>query len=206
MARSRTSALSVAVALGCTAVAYNLSAAFVGFSPQLRGGPAVARGVGTDYLVRNGPKDADPPAVDTSKAAGATVDIEFKKRPFGIARYVPGAGGKGAVVRDVTQKSRYPGDPQGQAFVAGVQPDWVLKSVNGQDVSGMDFFVIMQMLDDEVMDPVTAMSLNLKASGVKTDLRNDGAERTQGEKFAITSDLDKVAVVDMPAKLVYQQM
>ncbi|CAE8620691.1 unnamed protein product [Polarella glacialis] len=206
MARSRTSALSVAVALGCTAVAYNLSAAFVGSSPQLRGGPAVARGVGTDYLVRNGPKDADPPAVDTSKAAGATVDIEFKKRPFGIARYVPGANGKGAIVRDVTQKSRYPGDPQGQAFVAGVQPDWVLKSVNGQDVSGMDFFVIMQMLDDEVMDPVTAMSLNLKASGVKTDLRNDGAERTQGEKFAITSDLDKVAVVDMPAKLVYQQM
>ncbi|CAE8738652.1 unnamed protein product [Polarella glacialis] len=121
MARSRTSALSVAVALGCTAVAYNLSAAFVGSSPQLRGGPAVARGVGTDYLVRNGPKDADPPAVDTSKAAGATVDIEFKKRPFGIARYVPGVGGKGAVVRDVTQKTRYPGDPQGQAFVAGVQ-------------------------------------------------------------------------------------
>ena len=59
--------------------------------------------------------------------------VVFKKRPFGIARYAPGATGTGAVVMEVTPKSRYPGDPQGQAFVSGVQPGWVVKAVNGQD-------------------------------------------------------------------------
>lgn len=164
----------------------------------------MARGVGTDYLLRNGPKDADPPLVDMSKASGPTVDVDFKKRPFGIARYAPGTDMKGAVVRDVTQKSRYPGDPQGQAFVAGVKPGWALKSVNGQDVSDMPFLSIMQMLDDEVLDPVAAMSLNLKASGVRTDLKNDGTQRKQGSEFAITSDLDDIKPVDMPVKLTFQ--
>merc|ERR1712014_568710 len=55
--------------------------------------------------------------------------------------------------QEVVPKSRYPGDPQGQAFVAGVKGGWVVKSINGQDVTGEDFGKIMDMLDDEVADP-----------------------------------------------------
>jgi len=146
--------------------------------------------VGTDYLLRNGPKDADPPLVDVSTAAGATHEIEYKKRPFGIARYAPGKDGKGAVVMTVTQQSRYPGDPQGQAFVANVQPGWVVKTVNGIDVTGMQLESIMEMLDDEVMDPRTALSLNLKASGVQS----------------IGMDKIEVEKVELPIKIVYQEM
>merc|ERR1711982_152698 len=65
---------------------------------------------------------------------GATSEITFKKRPFGILRYAPGKDGKDAMVMEIIPKSRYPGDPQGQAFAAGVQSGWVVKSINGEDV------------------------------------------------------------------------
>lgn len=164
MARS-TSLLSLAVvaALAVVACQLVLGAVFVG-APAAQGlrGQAIVRRVGTDYLLRNGPKDADGAPVDTA-AVPAGPSVEFKKRPFGIARYAPGVGGNGATVMDVTQKSRYPGDPQGQAFVAGVQAGWSVKTVNGQDVTGLAFGSIMEMLDDEVLDPVAALSLNVKA-------------------------------------------
>jgi len=163
MARS-TSLLSPALvaALAVVACRLVLGAVFVG-APAVRGlrGQAITRRVGTDYLLRNGPRDADGPPVDTA-AAPAGQSVEYKKRPFGIARYAPGVGGNGATVMEVTQKSRYPGDPQGQAFVAGVQPGWSVKTVNGQDVTGLPFGAIMEMLDDEVLDPVAALSLNVK--------------------------------------------
>eukprot|EP00439_Symbiodinium_sp_Y106_P049961 s466_g6.t1 len=107
-------------------------------------------------------EDADPPLMDPNTASGATHEIEFKKKPFGILRYAPGASGNGAVVREVKQESRYPGDPQGQAFVAGVQPGWVVASVNGQDAKNIKFEDLMEFMDDEVLDPVAALSLNLK--------------------------------------------
>eukprot|EP00972_Heterocapsa_arctica_P033908 4992820-Heterocapsa_arctica.AAC.1 len=75
----------------------------------------------------------------------------------------------------VTPKSRYPGDPQGQAFIAGVKAGWVVKSVNGQDVTGMPLESLMEMLDDEVLDPVAALSLNLKESGVNTAFSSTSA-------------------------------
>merc|ERR1711924_467969 len=83
--------------------------------------------------------------------------------------YAPGADGTGAVVREVKDGSRYPGDPQGQAFVAGVKPDWGVKSINGNPVAGATLESIMESLDDEVLDPVEALSLNLKEKGVSTD-------------------------------------
>merc|ERR1712139_351324 len=85
-------------------------------------------------------------------ATGATKEVTFKKRPFGILRYAPGQGMTDAMVMEIIPKSRYPGDPQGQAFAAGVQSGWVVKSINGQDVAGQPFAKIMDMLDDEVMD------------------------------------------------------
>ena len=69
-------------------------------------------------------------------------------------------------MRDVTQKSRYPGDPQGQAFLAGVKVGWVVSKVNGEDAKNMPFETLMEFMDDEVLDPVAALSLNLKEQGV----------------------------------------
>ena len=79
MARSRSVTGAVVTALGLAVVACQLGGAFVGSSPQLRRGSAVARPVGVDYLLRNGPKDADPPLSDPSSASGATHQIEYKK-------------------------------------------------------------------------------------------------------------------------------
>merc|ERR1711862_514313 len=83
---------------------------------------------------------------------GATAEVTFKKRPFGILRYAPGKDGKDAMVMEIIPKSRYPGDPQGQAFAAGVQSGWVVKSINGEDVVSADFGTIMDIMDDEIMD------------------------------------------------------
>merc|ERR1711972_672605 len=60
---------------------------------------------------------------------------------------------KGAMVMEVIPTSRYPGDPQGQAFSAGVKGGSVVKGINGMDVTNEDFFKIMDLLDDEVADP-----------------------------------------------------
>merc|ERR1719458_1533020 len=52
----------------------------------------------------------------------------------------------------MSPRAHDPGYPQGQAFAAGVQSGWVVKSVNGEDVTGQSFAKIMDILDDEVMD------------------------------------------------------
>merc|ERR1711941_85363 len=103
----------------------------------------------------------------SAAATGPTHDVEYKKRPFGILRYQPGQGGKGAMAMEVIPTSRYPGDPQGQAFLAGVKGGWVVKSVGGQDVLNEDFGKIMDLLDDEVADPRFSKStaLALEAQG-----------------------------------------
>eukprot|EP00931_Biecheleriopsis_adriatica_P084970 TRINITY_DN590_c0_g1_i2.p1 TRINITY_DN590_c0_g1~~TRINITY_DN590_c0_g1_i2.p1 ORF type:complete len:197 (-),score=41.32 TRINITY_DN590_c0_g1_i2:180-770(-) len=172
MARSRTPVVSLVVAAGLATIASKLSHAFVGSPPQLRG--FVAQEVGVDYLLRNGPKDADPPLIDTSTASGPTHVVEYKKKPFGIARYAPGSNGNGAVVREVEQQSRYPGDPRGQAFLAGVQPNWVVSKVNGVDAKNVKFEDLMEHMDDEVLDPVAALSLNLKENGVSSEGKGIG--------------------------------
>merc|ERR1719156_405335 len=95
-------------------------------------------------------KNAKP--FTAADASGATAEVTFKKRPFGIIRYAPGADMKDAMVMEIIPKSRYPGDPQGQAFAAGVQSGWIVKSINGEEVTGQEFAKIMDLLDDEVMD------------------------------------------------------
>merc|ERR1712008_449195 len=87
-----------------------------------------------------------------AEATGATAEVTFKKRPFGILRYAPGAGGNDAMVMEIIPKSRYPGDPQGQAFAAGVKSRWIVKSINGAKIVGQFFLKIMDILGDEVMD------------------------------------------------------
>merc|ERR1712187_226014 len=70
-----------------------------------------------------------------------------------MGRHQPGEGMKGAMAMEIIPKSRYPGDPQGQAFTSGVQSGWGAKSINGQAVLSDDFGKIMDLLDDEVADP-----------------------------------------------------
>lgn len=56
-------------------------------------------------------------AADTSQVE-ATHAAEFRVRPFGIRKYTPGAGGRGARVAEVIEQERYKGDPLGQLPVA----------------------------------------------------------------------------------------
>eukprot|EP00401_Gymnodinium_catenatum_P062242 CAMPEP_0117491234 /NCGR_PEP_ID=MMETSP0784-20121206/17960_1 /TAXON_ID=39447 /ORGANISM="" /LENGTH=665 /DNA_ID=CAMNT_0005286015 /DNA_START=1 /DNA_END=1998 /DNA_ORIENTATION=- len=79
---------------------------------------------------------------------------EFKRRPFGVKRYTPGTGGKGAMIIDMVEKARYKGDVLGQACTQGVTVGMVVKAINGTEVRDWDFEAIMEMLNDEgIMDP-----------------------------------------------------
>jgi len=153
MPSSRRPILSCALAAGAAICTFS-SLNFVGVpaTQDVRGSRLVAR-VSAEYLERLGPKDADVPFDAAAAASGASHPVVFKKRPFGILRYQPGAGGKGAMAMEIIPTSRYPGDPQGQAFSSGVQPGWVVKSIAGVNVLGEDFGKIMDLLDDEVADP-----------------------------------------------------
>jgi len=134
---------------------------FIGSPGKVRNSRTVMH-LGHGYQERMSPRAHDPGYKEADSkgakdftaadATGATAEVVFKKRPFGILRYAPGAGGKDAMVMEIIPKSRYPGDPQGQAFAAGVQSGWIVKSINGEEVTGQSFAKIMDMLDDEVMD------------------------------------------------------
>ncbi|CAE8660328.1 unnamed protein product [Polarella glacialis] len=102
------------------------------------------------------PRDHDKTFL-VADATGATAEVTYKKRPFGILRYSPCKDH--AMVMEIIPKSRYPGDPQGQAFAAGVTSGRVLKSINGKDVSGMESAHIMDLLDLlDIMDlPITVV-------------------------------------------------
>jgi len=137
------------------------SLGFVGSPAVTRNSQSkVVRHVSAEYLNRQGERDADVPYT-AADGTGETHEVVYKKRPFGILRYSPDKDGKGAMVQEVVPKSRYPGDPQGQAFVAGVKGGWVVKSVNGQEVLTEDFGKLMDILDDEVADPRFSKSTKL---------------------------------------------
>jgi len=125
----------------------------VGFAgmPLQRRHSCVAAHLSAGYSERCGPRDADVP-FKAAAATGDEVSVEFKKREFGILRYQPGEGGIGAMAMEILPKSRYPGDPQGQAFVSGVKSGLVVKSINGMSVLDAPFGKIMDLLDDEVTD------------------------------------------------------
>jgi len=129
--------------------------------------------VGAGYMKRRWSK-YDPKAEDCSAASGPTHEVEFKKRPFGIPRYSPGIGDVGAIVREIIPKSRYPGDPTGQAFVGGVQPGWVVRSVNGKDVTKMDFEELMDYQDDEIF-----MGMHQALTGTEAKQEENKAEKAE---------------------------
>ncbi|CAE8718273.1 unnamed protein product [Polarella glacialis] len=158
----------------------NSGASFVSVASKIRS-TRTAVHIGNGYQERMSPRDHDK-TFFVADATGATAEVTYKKRPFGILRYSPGKDHIGAMVMEIIPKSRYPGDPQGQAFAAGVTSGRVLKSINGKDVSGMEFAHIMDLLDDEVMDQ--RMSQHFYAS----------------EKAGRLAD-----PVDLPITVVYQE-
>merc|ERR1712187_78546 len=87
----------------------------------------------------------------------------------------------GAMAMEVIPKSRYPGDPQGQAFSAGIKGGMVVKSINGADMLNEDFGKIMDLLDDEVADPRFSKSTQL-------------ALEKQGGRMAEPADLPMTVV------------
>uniref|UniRef100_A0A7S2QNK6 Serine/threonine-protein phosphatase n=1 Tax=Zooxanthella nutricula TaxID=1333877 RepID=A0A7S2QNK6_9DINO len=56
------------------------------------------------------------------------------------------------MVWKMNEKSRYPGDPQGQAWVGGVRTGYAIKAIAGTDVSKWDFWDIMDLIDDKILD------------------------------------------------------
>lgn len=96
------------------------------------------------------------PGFDSTKSERIveTLSAEFKRRPFGVKRYSPGVGGKGAMVLEMQEKERYKGDAMGQVSVKGVKTGMILKTIQGIDVSGWDFEDIMDLIDDKgIVDP-----------------------------------------------------
>jgi hypothetical protein len=196
MVATRRRTLAVPMLAGAAWCLHSATVGFVGAPAAGRTSRTVAR-VSAEYLERQGPKDADV-AFSAAAATGTEHEVEYKKRPFGILRYQPGEGMKGAMAMEIIPKSRYPGDPQGQAFSSGVQGGYVVKSINGADMLAEDFGKIMDLLDDEVADPrfskSTALALETQggrlAEAAATPLKIVYAEIPgyQGNFKTLTSD------------------
>lgn len=113
----------------------------------------------------------DPVFTSTSEslASADTLEAEFKRRPFGVKRYTPGIGGKGAMVMDMQDKERYKGDAMGQAATRGVRLGMVLKAVNGRDVRDWAFEDLMDLVSDQgIMDPDSKSAASWGKGGKET--------------------------------------
>jgi len=117
----------------------------------------------------------------------------FKTRPFGIRKYAPGPGGIGARVIEVIPEERYKGDPLGQAFVKGVRPGWVVKAVNGIDVTKMKFEDIIDLMGDRLLDNSSRGAF-------------DGSFAVTGDNRGKGKVLPKVDMVDLPAEVDYVEI
>lgn len=129
----------------------------------------------------------DPSQIET------THEVEYKKRPFGIRNYRPGPGGIGAKVKIVGEKPRYPGDPIGQAFVAGVEVDWAVKTVNGTEVGDMTMDNIIDTMGDRLLDNSSRGAF-------------DGSYAVTGDNLGKGKVEAKVEMVELPVTVVYAQM
>lgn len=120
-------------------------------------------------------------------------EVEYRIRPFGIQTYAPGPGGKGARVVLTRTQERYKGDPLGQAWRKGVQPGWVVKSVNGVDVTGWDFDDILDLMGDRLLDNSSRGAF-------------DGSFKVTGDNKGKGKQLPKVEQTSLPAKIEYVEL
>jgi len=93
------------------------------------------------------------PIFDASNATAIkhTLTVSYTQRPFGVLAYAPSIDGKGACVWELGRE-RYPGDYQGRARNAGVREGYAVKSIGGVDVATWDFYDIVDLLGDKVLD------------------------------------------------------
>lgn len=136
----------------------------------------------------------EDPDFNAANDAGitATHTVELKKRPSGIKRYTHGLEGKGAMVMDMNEKARYPGDPLGQAAVAGVKKGYVVKTVNGQDVRSWDFEDIMDLLEDFIPDPDVQSTAAFKSGAQR-------ARKHQAVDFPVTIEYVEMSPMEKSA-------
>ena len=82
-----------------------------------------------------------------------------------------------------------------------------MKTVNGDDVTSVAFETIMEALDDEVLDPVAALSLNLKESGTPTDFKSStSADKSYGAVGESTFKFGGGKKAELPITIGYQEM
>ncbi|CAE7499600.1 PAPP5 [Symbiodinium pilosum] len=153
--------LPAALAVAACCLVARFSAQVLGFVPSA---PSVSSSLRTRVAPRvalaasmrdsEGNKVREPKTFDASDASSVarTVTVEYKKRPFGVLAYAPSTNGKGAMIWNMNENSRYPGDPQGQAWTGGAKQYMAVKSIAGQDVSTWDFWDILDLLDDKILD------------------------------------------------------
>ncbi|CAK9008572.1 unnamed protein product [Durusdinium trenchii] len=84
----------------------------------------------------------------------------------------------------MNEGSRYPGDPQGQAFVGGAKQFMAVKKVAGVDVSTWDFWDIMDLLDDKILDN----SAGIFQSSGSGSMGNKPAELPVSIEYAVLKD------------------
>jgi len=121
------------------------------------------------------------------------LEAEYRVRPFGIRKYAPGPGGKGARIIEVIDVQRYKGDPLAQAMNKGVKNGYVVKSINGKDVSQMDFEDILDLLGDRLLDNSSRGAF-------------DGSYKVTGDNKGKGKILPKITMVDLPATIEYAEI
>merc|ERR1740121_864665 len=120
-------------------------------------------------------------------------EVEYKIRPFGIRKYNPGKDGRGARVHIMYKRSRYKNDPLGQAWSKGVEAGWVVKSVNGIDVTGMSNDNICDFMGDRLLDNASRGAF-------------DGSYAVTGDNKGNNKILPKIEKVDLPIAIDYALM
>lgn len=140
-----------------------------------------------------GNKVREPKTFDVSDASSvvSSVTVEYKKRPFGVLAYAPSTSGKGAMIWKMSEQSRYPGDPQGQAWVGGARQYMAIKRVGGLDVSTWDFWDIMDLLDDKILDNSAGIFQSSGSGG----MGNQPAELPVAVEYAVLNDAQPTAAV-----------
>mmetsp|Transcript_56460 Transcript_56460/g.105867 ORF Transcript_56460/g.105867 Transcript_56460/m.105867 type:complete len:618 (-) Transcript_56460:83-1936(-) len=201
--RTRPSALAMGLAVTAAIMAARLATQALGFVAPSHGvslrAPRTQSLVSRPASMRDseGNKVREPKTFDASDASSISggIAVEYKKRPFGILAYAPSTSGKGAMVWNMNDKSRYPGDPQGQAFVGGVQQYMAVKKVAGIDVATWDFWDIMDLLDDKILDN----SAGIFQSGGSGAMGNKPADLPVTVEYVEFASTGAAAAAEAPA-------
>jgi len=96
-------------------------------------------------------------------------------------------------VKILGDKPRYPGDPIGQAFAAGVEVDWAVKTVNGTDVTQMSMDDIIDTMGDRLLDNSSRGAF-------------DGSFKVTGDNKGKGKVVPTIEPVELPCTVVYAQM